>query len=109
MDGVAPLPESTKAGSRSNVPCAPPEGPRVRGLGSVVRWLLNHLPSPVLAGLIVAAAVGVGALAELWHWRSHQRRPQPVRSNEMLTVAVEFVGVAYAILIGFVIVNLWQD
>jgi hypothetical protein len=73
----------------------------------VVRWLLNHLPGGLLLLLIVGTTVAIGAAAE---WlQAHRRRDRPPRSNEMLSVTVEFVGLAYAILIGFVIVALWQD
>lgn len=72
----------------------------------MVRWLLNHLSSSILFVLIVGATVAVGAAAE-WA-QAHRRRARPPRSNEMLTITVEFVGLAYAILIGFVIVTLWQ-
>jgi hypothetical protein len=73
----------------------------------VVRWLLNHLASPVLLVGIAGASIGIGVATEAW--QSHRRRGRAPRSNEMLTTTVEFVGLAYAILIGFVIVSLWQD
>ena len=76
-------------------------------LPPVVRWLLNHVPSWALLVTIVGAAVAIGAVAE---WSQARRRGgRPPRPNEMLSVTFEFVGLAYAILIGFVIVSLWQD
>ncbi len=72
----------------------------------MVRWLLNHVSSPVLLLIIVGAALAIGAAAE-W-WQAHQRG-RPTRANDMVTLTVEFVGLAYAIMVGFVIVNLWQD
>ncbi len=73
----------------------------------MVRWLLNHVKSPILLILAVGLMVGIGVAAEAW--QSRRRQEGEPRSNEMVTIAVEFVGLAYAILIGFVIVSLWQD
>lgn len=72
----------------------------------MVRWLLNHLSSAALMLLTVGSAVTVGLVGEAVQRR---RRVGPPHSNEMLKVTVEFVGLAYAILIGFVMVSLWQD
>lgn len=73
----------------------------------MVRWILNHVSSPVLLVLVVAVTVAVGVGFARLHAR--RRAGQPARSDEMLTLTLNFVGVAYAILVGFVIVNLWQD
>ena len=72
----------------------------------MLRWLLNHLSSPALIVLIAGLAIGLALAAELIQ-RRRMRGREP-RSNEMLSMTVEFVGIAYAILIGFVIVSLWD-
>jgi hypothetical protein len=72
----------------------------------VVRWLLNNFPSALLFVVIVGIAIAMGAMAEVFRHRSGQRSKR--HSNEMLGVAFDFVGIAYAILIGFVIVALWD-
>jgi hypothetical protein len=72
----------------------------------VLRWLLNHFDSAVLIILIAGLTIGIALLAELWQRRRMANRER--RSNEMLSMTVEFVGIAYAILIGFVIVSLWE-
>lgn len=72
----------------------------------MIRALLNHLKSPVLMILIMGSTlvIGLGSEAVL----ARRRRTRERRSDEMLAVTVEFVGLAYAILAGFVIVSLWQ-
>jgi hypothetical protein len=73
----------------------------------VVRWLLNNIPSLPLFVAVTAAAIGIGVLAEVYGHRTTRRSRR--HSNEMLGVAFDFVGIAYAILIGFVIVALWDS
>ena len=73
----------------------------------MARWLLNHLTSAALFGLSVGATTALGLSVEALHWRRRGRRAGG--SDEMLLVTVDFVGLAYAILIGFVMVTLWQD
>jgi hypothetical protein len=72
----------------------------------MVRWLLNSIPSLPLFVAITGTAFGVGVLCELYQHRGGQRSRR--HSNETLGVAFDFVGIAYAILIGFVIVALWD-
>jgi hypothetical protein len=73
----------------------------------MIRTLLNNFASPVLMALVVGFTLIVGLGSEAAQ-RRRGRTPER-RSNEMLVLTVEFVGLAYAILVGFVIVSLWQD
>lgn len=70
----------------------------------MLRFLLNTLPNWLLLVTIVGSAVGVGLLAELWL----RRRPRRDGNDDMLSLTFEFVGIAYAILVGFVIVSVWE-
>jgi hypothetical protein len=74
----------------------------------VLRWLLNTFPSWALMVLVTAACVAIGLAAERWQ---HRRRGTtgPRENQEVLSTTFEFVGIAYAILIGFVIVSLWES
>ena len=74
-------------------------------MDGLVRTLLNNLTSAGLMVLIVGLAVSLGIVSEALQ----ARRAGRGRNNEMLHVTVQFVGLAYAILVGFVIVSLWQD
>ncbi|MBW8826305.1 MAG: DUF4239 domain-containing protein [Acidobacteria bacterium] len=72
----------------------------------MLRWLLNHFDSAVLILLTAGVTIGIALGAEAWQRTRMKDRER--RSNEMLSMTVEFVGIAYAILIGFVIVSLWE-
>jgi hypothetical protein len=69
----------------------------------MVRSLINTVPNWLLLVLIVGGTVGVGLLAEM----VFRRRRSHGENHEMLTLTFEFVGIAYAILVGFVIVSVW--
>jgi hypothetical protein len=73
----------------------------------MLRWLLNTFPSWALMVLVTGGVLALGLGCEWWQRRGRQDR-EP-RTNEMLGVTFEFVGIAYAILIGFVIVSLWES
>ena len=72
----------------------------------MLRWLLNNLNSALLIVLITGGAVGLAFALE--RFQRHRMRGRQPESSEMLGMTVEFVGIAYAILIGFVIVSLWD-
>jgi hypothetical protein len=71
----------------------------------VVRWLLNTFPDPVIILFTVGGSVALGLGAEWWLRR---RNHGDTENNEMLSLTFEFVGIAYAILVGFVIVSVWE-
>ena len=73
----------------------------------MLRWLLNHVSSAVLAVLVTGAVVAIGSAAK---WVQRRRRAgRPARDNDVRIATMELVGVAYAILVGFVIVSLWTS
>jgi hypothetical protein len=74
----------------------------------VLRWLLNTFPSWALMVLVTAACVAIGLAAERWQ-RRRRGATGPRDNQEVLSTTFEFVGIAYAILIGFVIVSLWES
>lgn len=67
--------------------------------------MLNTLPSWGIVVLTVGLSVGIGLGAERWLRR---RDSGETENNEMLSLTFEFVGIAYAILVGFVIVSVWE-
>ena len=72
------------------------------------RWLLNHLPTALYMALFVLVAVAV-AYAILRLVRRLFPSLADGQHNEITVLSVEIVGALYAILLGFVIVFLWQD
>lgn len=73
----------------------------------MLRWLLNHVSSAVLAVLVTGATVALGTAAKGVQRR--RRAGRPARDNDVRIATMELVGVAYAILVGFVIVSLWTS
>ena len=72
----------------------------------MLRWLLNNLNSAFLIIIVTGGAVALAWMLE--RIQSHRMRGKEPENHEMLGMTVEFVGIAYAILIGFVIVSLWD-
>lgn len=70
----------------------------------MLRSLINALPNWLLLVAVVGGTVGIGLVAEA----ILRRRPREGENHEMLTLTFEFVGIAYAILVGFVIVSVWE-
>lgn len=71
----------------------------------MVRSLLNTFPSWAIIMVTTGGCVAVGLAAEWWLRR---RDSGSAENNEMLSLTFEFVGIAYAILVGFVIVSAWE-
>jgi hypothetical protein len=72
----------------------------------MVRWLLNNVSTVLLIVLCTGGTIAVGLAAEWFFNRKAHEHTEG--DNEMLSITFEFVGIAYAILIGFVIVSLWE-
>src|SRR4051812_18111419 len=72
----------------------------------MVRSLLNTFPSWAIMLLTTGGSLALGMAAEWWLRR--RTKNDDTENNEMLALTFEFVGIAYAILVGFVIVSLWE-
>ncbi|MET9398468.1 DUF4239 domain-containing protein [Kitasatospora sp. NPDC002965] len=71
-------------------------------------WLLNHLPTAVLALLVVGGTVLLAVAGSVLAMRWFPALADG-ENNDMVGVVLGMFGAIYGIILAFVIVNLWTD
>jgi hypothetical protein len=74
----------------------------------MVRWMVSHVPLPVLILLfvIVVPALTVGVQALVRRWAPKLRSGT---HNDVAGFLLAIIGVLYAVVVAFVVVSLWDD
>jgi hypothetical protein len=76
--------------------------------GAVEKFLINNIPGPALAVLFIAVAIGAG-LAGLFIVRRSVALATLEQHNDVAGFIIAVVGVLYAVVLGFVVVIIWQQ
>ena len=74
----------------------------------MARWLTREIPSPVLVLVFVGVAVLGAVLAQAALRRAYPRLVEG-EHNEVAGFLIAVVGVIYAVVVGFVIIGVWEE